>query len=80
MVIKGTVHNGMIRFENSELPEGTQVLITPVQIPIAKAVKEDSLEQLKREVHRIASLASESDTNDIFTGADHDKLLYGGGV
>ena len=43
MVIKGTVHNGMIRFENSELPEGTQVLITPVQIPIAKAVKEDSL-------------------------------------
>jgi len=78
VVIKGTVHNGMIRFENSELPEGTQVLITPVQIPIAKAVKEDSLEQLKREVHRIASLASESDTNDSFTGADHDKLPYGG--
>ena len=67
-------------FENSELPEGTQVLITPVQSLIAKAVKEDSLEQFKQEVHRIASLACESDTDDSFSGADHDKLLYGGGV
>jgi len=41
-------------------------------------MKEDSLEQFKQEVHRIASLASESDTNDGFSGADHDKLLYGG--
>lgn len=79
MVIKGTVHNGMIRFENSELPEGTHVLITPLESPIAKVVKEDSLEQLKQEVHRIASLASESDiVDDGFSGADHDKLLYGG--
>ena len=78
MVIKGTVHNGMIRFENSELPEGTQVLITPVQSLIAKALKEDSLERFKQEVHRIASLASESDTDDRFSGADHDNLLYGG--
>ena len=79
MVIKGTVHNGMIRFENSELPEGTQVLITPMEGPIAKVVKEDSLEQLKREVHRIASLASESDIDDDgFSGADQEKLLYGG--
>ena len=79
MVIKGTVHNGMIRFENSELPEGTQVLITPMEGPMAKVVKEDSLEQLKQEVHRIASLASESDIDDDgFSGADHDKLLYGG--
>lgn len=78
MVIKGTVHNGMIRFENSGLPEGTQVLITPVESPFGKTMKEDSLEQFKQEVHRIASLASESDTNDAFSGADHDKLLYGG--
>lgn len=42
MVIKGTVHNGMIRFENSELPEGTQVLITLMEGPISKVVKEDS--------------------------------------
>ncbi len=77
MVIKGTVHNGMIRVENSDLPEGTQVLITPVQNPLANAVKADSLELLKVEVHRIASLASECDTKDGFSGADHDKLLYG---
>jgi hypothetical protein len=51
-----------------------------VQSLIAKAVKEDSLEQFKQEVHRIASLACESDTDDSFSGADHDKLLYGGGV
>ena len=43
--------------ENSELPDGTQVLITPMQGPIAKVVKEESLEQLKQEVHRIASLS-----------------------
>jgi hypothetical protein len=42
-------------------------------------MKEGSLEQLKQEVHRIASLASESDIGDDgFSGADHDKLLYGG--
>jgi hypothetical protein len=68
----------MIRFENSGLPEGTQVLITPVESPFGKTMKEDSLEQFKQEVHRIASLASESDTHDGFSGADHDKLLYGG--
>jgi hypothetical protein len=69
----------MIRFENSGLPEGTQVLITPVESPFGKTMKEGSLEQLKQEVHRIASLASESDIDDDgFSGADHDKLLYGG--
>jgi hypothetical protein len=79
MVIKGIVLNGMIRFENSELPEGTQVLITPMQGPIATVLKEGSLEQLMQEVHRIASLASESDIDDDgFSGAHHDKLLYGG--
>jgi hypothetical protein len=49
-----------------------------MQGPIAKVVKEESLEQLKQEVHRIASLASESNIGDDFSGADHDKLLYGG--
>jgi hypothetical protein len=42
VVIKGTVHNGMIRFENSGLPEGTQVLITPVESPFGKTMKENS--------------------------------------
>ncbi|XZE36623.1 hypothetical protein SH501x_002205 [Pirellulaceae bacterium SH501] len=77
MVIKGTVHNGQIRFESSALPEGTQVLITPIHLATAKVAKEDDMQRLKEEVHRIASLACENDSDDGFSGADHDKLLYG---
>ena len=77
MVIKGTVHNGQIRFESSALPEGTQVLITPIQSPNTEVLQERDLNGLKTEIHRIASLACESDSNDGFSGADHDKVLYG---
>lgn len=77
MVIKGTVHNGQIRFENSALPEGTQVLITPIHLPAAKVAKEDDMQRLKEEIQRIATLACENETDDGFSGADHDKLLYG---
>ena len=77
MVIKGTVHNGQIRFEGSSLPEGTQVLITPMKSPNSELLPEHDLTGLKTEIHRIASLACENDSNDVFSGADHDKVLYG---
>ena len=77
MVIKGTVHNGQIRFEGSALPEGTQVLITPMKSPNAELLPEHDLTGLKTEIHRIASLACENDSNDGFSGTNHDKVLYG---
>ncbi len=77
MVIKGTVHNGHIRIEGSMLPEGTQVLITPIKSPDSDALPVRDLTGLKTEIHRIASLACENDANDGFSGAVHDKVLYG---
>lgn len=77
MVIKGTVHNGQIKFESSALPEGTQVLITPIQSTGTEVSPEGDLTRLKAEIHRIASLACENNCNDDFSGADHDRVLYG---
>ncbi len=77
MVIKGTVHNGQIRFESSALPEGTQVLITPIQARNTDDLKTRDLNGLKDEINRIASLAFEYDSDDAFSGVDHDKVLYG---
>jgi hypothetical protein len=77
MVIKGTVHNGQIKFEGCALPEGTQVLITPTKSPNSEVLPEYDSTRLKTEIHRIASLPCENDSNDGFSGADHDKVLYG---
>ncbi|MCU0709876.1 MAG: hypothetical protein MUF23_16460 [Pirellula sp.] len=77
MVIKGTVHNGQIILEGSLLPEGTQVLITPIQSSNLEDLQKQDLNGLKAAIHRIASLACENDFNDGFSGADHDKVLYG---
>jgi hypothetical protein len=77
MVIKGTVHNGLIRIEDSALPEGTQVLITPIKSPDSNALPERDLAALKTAIHRIASLACENESDDGFSGANHDKVLYG---
>lgn len=77
MVIKGTVQNGVIQFEGTALPEGTHVLITPIESTAKDCVPESNLDKLKEEVQRIASLACENESTDGFSGADHDKVLYG---
>ena len=77
MVIKGTVHNGQIQIENTILPEGTQVLITPVQTAGAGGEQDQDLGSLKDAICRIASLACESTSDDGFSGAEHDRILYG---
>ena len=77
MVIRGTVHNGYIKIEDPALPEGTQVLITPINSPDSEVLPERDLTGLKTEIHRIASLACENGTTDGFSGVDHDKVLYG---
>ncbi len=77
MVIRGTAHNGQIKLESSLLPEGTQVLITPIHSGSSEDLQKQDLNGLKAAIHRIASLTCENDSNDDFSGADHDKVLYG---
>ena len=78
MVVHGVVHNGVIvPNEPLTLPEGTQVLITPINSPDSEVLPERDLTGLKTEIHRIASLACENGTTDGFSGVDHDKVLYG---
>jgi len=77
MVIKGTVHNGQIQIENSILPEGTQVLITPIRSADVVREPDFDLGSLKIAIDRIASLEDENTRDDDFSGADHDKILYG---
>jgi hypothetical protein len=77
MVIKGIVHNGQIQIENSALPDGTQVLITPIHTANAKVSPDQDWDGLKANIKRIASLKCENRDDDGFSGADHDKVLYG---
>ena len=77
MVIKGTVHNGRIQIENAILPEGTQVLITPVQSAEAGGEQGQGLDSLKDAIRRIAALGCESTSDHGFSNSDHDKVLYG---
>ncbi|MDX1929087.1 MAG: hypothetical protein SFV81_21345 [Pirellulaceae bacterium] len=77
MIIKGTVHNGHIKIEETAIPEGTQVLITPLKSPDLEDLPVHDLTGLKTEIHRIASLACENSSSDGFSGVDHDKVLYG---
>lgn len=79
MVIKGTVHNGLIEIENTVLPDGTQVLITPVQRTASGGKNGQDLISLKTAIRRIAALPCENASDDGFSGADHDQVLYGSG-
>ena len=61
MVIKGTVHNGQIKILNGELPEGTQVLITPMMSAISNAIPDSGdIGVFKTEIKRIADSPCEN--------------------
>jgi len=77
MVIKGIVHNGQIEIDCSSLAEGTQVLVYPLVTPSMKVSQEHDLNGLKAEVNRIAFLTCENHSDEEFSGADHDSVLYG---
>jgi hypothetical protein len=77
MIIKGTVHNGQIRIDTSVLPEGTEVVITPIgSIEPAKS-SSDQFRHFKDAIRKVALHPCENDSGDSFSGADHDRLLYG---
>lgn len=84
MVLSGHVENGVIVLDNgARLSEGTRVSIVTEPSP-ATGERRDGRDQLSEEEHRrileimdrIAALPIEG-MQDPFSGADHDKVLYG---
>lgn len=79
MVIRGLVQNGVVVLPGDvSLPEGTEVTVT-VHAPTE--AREDQMSEAERRrileiMDRIAALPIEGD-NQPFSGADHDKVLYG---
>ena len=78
MIIKGTFENGHIRILSGieQLPEGTEVLITPITLNSDANCDLGNLRKFKVEMQRIASLPCQG-IDDSFSGVNHDQLLYG---
>lgn len=76
MPVVGHVKNGVIiPDEVCDLPEDSKVWVVPVTEPSLLSAVERS-RRLYEECRRIAALPMEGD-DDGFSGADHDKVLYG---
>ncbi len=79
MIIRGWVKNGVVVLDdNLSLPEGTEVTVEvhASAQPAAEAVSEQEHRRILEVMDRIAALPIEGDGGP-FSGADHDKLLYG---
>ncbi len=81
MIAKGRVVNGVVVFdEGAALPEGTVVSVVPEQAESCPGDENLMAEEEHRRViaamDRIAALPIEGSTEP-FSGADHDKVLYG---
>ncbi len=77
MVIRGTVQDGLIRINvKGVLPEGTSVLITPIEVPQSDNESKYDLKAAKAKIREVIELPSLS-SEDGFSGVDHDKILYG---
>jgi len=91
MVIRGRVEHGVVVLdERVSLPEGTEVTVVvraAVQSsevvtaeagpgPAAEQMSEEERRRILEIMDRIAALPDEN-PGDTFSGADHDKALYG---
>jgi predicted DNA-binding antitoxin AbrB/MazE fold protein len=79
MVIRGRIQDGVfVRDADVAVPEGTEVTVVVPVVP--EAVSEEILDAERQRVleimDRIAALPDEN-PGDTFSGADHDKVLYG---
>jgi hypothetical protein len=84
MVLPGIVQNGVVVLNpGASVPEGTLVSVhvpapvptPPVQTPHERMSPEEKQRMLAI-LHEIANLPDEN-PGDTFSGADHDKVLYG---
>ncbi len=79
MVIRGRIHNGVVAFGSEvSLPEGTEVtVVVPAGRGTANKLMSEAEHRRIREImDHIAALPLEG-PGDPFSGADHDKVLYG---
>lgn len=83
MTLQGKIQNGVVVLDQgTDLPEGTPVTVLVETRPPAlwPAAEERMSEAEHRRIlaigARIASLPDEN-PGDTFSGADHDKVLYG---
>ena len=79
MVIHGHIENGVvIPHDSLALPDGTEVTITVREEQAAgvDAMSEDERSRLLGALARIDAMANEN-PGDTFSGADHDRELYG---
>lgn len=81
MTLQGVVHNGVVVLElGANVPDGTEVSVV-IAPDAAKPNQGDRMTEEERLrvlaiLDRIAALPIEGST-DPFSGADHDKVLYG---
>ena len=81
MVVHGHVENGIVIPDNNiSVPDGTEVTIMVRTGPPAAddAMSEQERERYLRALARIDAVANEN-PGDAFSGADHDRVLYGEG-
>lgn len=80
MIRRGRVQDGVIvPEEGAQLPEGTVVRIVPEETMVpneaAEVMPAAEKERIRSILDRIASLPMEG-PQDMFSGADHDQVLY----
>jgi len=83
MTLHGKVHNGVVVLDgNAELPEGTPVTVLVEQQANASIrqypdkLSPEEIRRRKAVLDEITALPNEN-PGDTFSGADHDKVLYG---
>ncbi len=79
MVIRGRVQHGVVVLdEQVSLPEGTEVTVVVRAAPesAGEVVPEAERRRVLEIMDRIAALPIEG-MDEPFSGADHDKVLYG---
>ena len=81
MTLQGVVHNGVVVLEpGAQVPEGAIVSVVVEPQTPAPAMRDqmtdDERRRLRAALDEIIALPNEN-PGDTFSGADHDKVLYG---
>jgi hypothetical protein len=83
MTLHGTIQNGVVLFDSRpDLPDGTPVTVVVERAGPAKSVScvdrltDDELQTRRAILDQITAIPSEN-PGDTFSGADHDRVLYG---
>ena len=78
MEINGHIQNGVVVPDAAlSLPDGAKVIIVvPPSIPNGERLTPEELTRQREALARIDAVANEN-PGDTFSGADHDRALYG---